>query len=240
MPRQCGAWGAKGHGMVAEIAFSMLDSATQHRIMSYISDMTIEQAASWMDEMRSDHRYDYMKPWHYINIEKGASYTPGKDENVINEIIKAQHDLANKAGMDNDAIRKDILVLMHLVGDMHQPLHVGYADDKGGNAVNVTYLDHNSNLHRVWDSEIIDHEHITLSDCMKRLHKMDKDEIAMFSNTNVESWIRQPRSQLAGVYDFQNNTIDASYSAKNKSVVEDDLVVAGIRLAAILREAFKA
>jgi len=226
--------------MVAEIAFSLLDSGTQQRIKSYISDMSIEQAANWMDEVRSDHRYDYMKTWHYINIDKGSSYTPNKDENVINEIIKAQHELANKAHMDNEAIRKDILVLMHLVGDMHQPLHVGYGEDKGGNSVKVTYLDHSTNLHRVWDSEIIDHENITLNDCLKHLHKMDKDDIAMFSNTNVEIWIRQPRSELAGVYDFQNETIDAAYSARNKSVIEDDLVVAGIRLAAILKEAFKA
>ena len=71
------AWGKRGHGIVAEIAFYNLDDATKTKVKKYIGDMSIEQAANWMDDVRSDHKYDYMKPWHYVNVDKAPSAQDG-------------------------------------------------------------------------------------------------------------------------------------------------------------------
>ena len=141
--------------------------------------------------------------------------------------------------MKEEDIKKDVLIIFHLVGDLHQPLHVGYGNDKGGNDVHVKYKKNPTNLHRVWDSEIIESENVSLADCMKHLRSLDKEEIAALSVINVESWMRQPRSQLNGVYDFKDDEIDEAYISKNKKIIEDDILIAGIRLAAVLKDVLK-
>jgi len=75
VPHVSFAWGKVGHGIVAEIAFSFLDKGTKEKIHKYLGKTSIEGASTWMDELRNDHRYDYMKPWHYVNIPKGKEYT---------------------------------------------------------------------------------------------------------------------------------------------------------------------
>ena len=232
------AWGKRGHGLVAEVAFSLLDSATKERVHRYFADLTIEQAANWMDDVRSDHHYDYMKQWHYLDVDKGQTYQPTNEPNVLNELDLAIKQLQNRDKMSEDDIRKDILVIMHLVGDMHQPLHVGYGNDKGGNNVQVRYKDHGSNLHRVWDTEMIEDQRISLAECLKKVKDMDKEEYAMFANTNTTNWMRQPRAQLDAVYDFKDGIIDDAYVQKNKARVEEEIAIAGIRLATILKSLF--
>ena len=234
------AWGRRGHTLVAQIAVSFLDSPEQKRLQKYLGDMTMEQAGNWMDEIKSEHRYDFMKPWHYVNVEQGKTYEATKEENVINQLSRVINELEHKENMKNDDIRKDLLIAFHLTGDLHQPLHVGYGTDKGGNDLHVKYKNNSTNLHHVWDSDIIDGEHITLSDCINRLKTYDKEQIAMLSVINVETWMRQPRSQLTSVYNFKDDNIDDAYIQKNKKVIEDDLLTAGIRLSALLKIVLKA
>ena len=192
-----------------------------------------------MDDIKSDHRNDYMKQWHYVNVDKGRSYEETKEENIINQLTRVISELHHKENMKEEDIKKDVLIIFHLVGDLHQPLHVGYGNDKGGNDVHVKYKKNPTNLHRVWDSEIIESENVSLADCMKHLRSLDKEEIAALSVINVESWMRQPRSQLNGVYDFKDDEIDEAYISKNKKIIEDDILIAGIRLAAVLKDVLK-
>ena len=65
------AWGRTGHHLIAEIAASIMNESAKANVQKYLGNISFEEASVWMDEMRSDHQYDYMKPWHYINIEKG-------------------------------------------------------------------------------------------------------------------------------------------------------------------------
>ena len=240
LPHHILAWGKQGHGMVAEIAFTMIDSSTKAQVQKYLGSTTIEQASTWMDEVRSDHNYDYMKTWHYVNIEKGTQYTATKDGNIINALNNAINELEHRDKLSNEDIKKNLMIVFHLTGDLHMPLHVGYEGDKGGNAVQVKYLGSQSNLHRVWDTEIIESEKITTSECLAQMKHFNKGEIAALKTINVESWINEPRSLLANVYDFTDNTIDQAYVDKNKKTVEMQLLIAGIRLSAVLAEVFKA
>ena len=234
------AWGKKGHTIVVEIAYKLMDSTTQKTVNLLIDNMGKEHAGSWMDEVRSEHRYDYMKPWHYVNIEKGSVYEPTSQPNVLNQIDSAISHLEHRQNLEPEEVKKNILVLMHLIGDIHQPLHVGYCEDKGGNSVQVKIVGKETNLHWVWDSEIIENEHISLSDCLMRLQGFDKDFIERLQKITPEKWASQPRSLLTQVYNFQNSEIDQAYADRNKTIIEDQLVVAGIRLAAVLNHLFKA
>ncbi len=147
------AWGKKGHALVAEIAFSLLDADTKKAVLSHLAPMTIEDASDfWMDEnKRRPPGYDYMKSWHYVNIDKGHQYRPTDQPNVVNALTRATDELQHKSKLSEPQIKMDLLIVFHLTGDLHQPLHVGYGNDRGGNDVHVSYLGHTSNLHKVWD-----------------------------------------------------------------------------------------
>lgn len=234
------AWGKKGHGIVAEIAFALLDSNTKQTVRKYLGTTTIEEASTWMDEIKSDHQYDYMKAWHYVNIEKGNQYVETKEGNIINALNNAIDTLEHKdkLGLSNEQIKRSLMIVFHLTGDLHMPLHVGYGSDKGGNDIQVKFKSDNTNLHRVWDTQIIESENITANDCLLLYSKFDANEIAGIKQINIENWINEPRSLLDKVYNFQDGTIDQAYIDKNKPIIEQQLLIAGIRLAAVLQHVF--
>lgn len=233
------AWGKMGHKMVVEIAYTMIDAHTRENVQKVLGGMGAEEAGNWMDHIKSDHFYDHMKPWHYVNVAEGKTYEETEEKNVINQLTRVVEELKHKDKMKEDDIRTNLLIIMHLVGDLHQPLHVGYLVDKGGNDIRVKYKGESTNLHRIWDSDIIEQEHITLSDCLQFKRSFDSDELAALTAINVANWMRQPRSQVKGCYAFSDGKIDEAYIAKNKRIIEQEIFLAGARLAAVLNECFK-
>jgi hypothetical protein len=238
-PNHIHAWGKKGHGIVAEIAYSMLDSNTKKSVHRYLGTTTIEEASTWMDDVRSDHSYDYMKSWHYVNIEKGKQYSETKDGNIINALNNSIAILEHRDKMADDEIKKNLMIIFHLTGDLHMPLHIGYENDKGGNDIHTSFLGTPANLHRVWDTEIIEHEGITMTDCLSLYEKMNKGTISELKEVNIVNWINEPRDLLENVYDFMDGQIDHIYIDKNKPIIEKQLLIAGIRLAAVLNKVFE-
>ncbi|MEI8278166.1 MAG: S1/P1 nuclease [Bacteroidota bacterium] len=233
------AWGKKGHNLVADVAARYMDDATRKKVQHYLGSTTFDEASTWMDEMRSDHSYDYMKPWHYVDFPKGKLYNANTEENLVNELNKVIGELNNKSKLSDEQIKTDILILFHLVGDLHQPLHVGYADDKGGNAIKLTFIDKADNLHWVWDNGIIENKKVILSDVVREEANYTPAQLEQLKKINIENWVNAERPLLTAVYDFNNNTIDQAYVDRNIKTVETQLFIAGIRLAAILEQAFK-
>jgi hypothetical protein len=234
-------WGKTGHDLVAEIAFHYLDDATKSNVMKYLKKISIEEAANWMDDMRPNSYYDYMRPWHYINIGKDSAYVPSIKERDILIVLKAAiNDLRHKDSLKLKQVREDLLVLFHLMGDLHQPLHVGYGIDRGGNDIAVSFLNksYHTNLHKVWDFEIIDSKKITLEDCLKQYDQMDPAELTQIQKIDIMEWMKQSRSLLDTVYNIQGGFIDQDYVDRNSRVIEKQLLIGGLRLAAVLKESF--
>ncbi|UAY53628.1 S1/P1 nuclease [Ferruginibacter albus] len=236
------AWGKTGHEIVPEIAFYYLDSSVKKNVLEYLANTSIEDAANWMDNKRSDGSFDYMKPWHYVDFEKGTSYNTCSDNNIVWELQHVLRELSYKNTLPEEEVRLDLLILFHLIGDLHQPLHCGYAQDRGGNDIKLTFLTMPSNLHKVWDEGIIDNQHISMQSCiafMENDYKLGKiKELATADSLNVIDWLNDSRSLLDSVYDFKDNDLTMDYCLKNKAVIQKQLFIAGIRLAAILKKYF--
>lgn len=233
-------WGAKGHKIVAEYAKLAL-SADKHvldSIQFFLGAMTFQEASVWMDEVRSDASYDYLKPRHYVNVERDATYVKTKDENAVNELEAVIAILSTKGPRDKDKIAMALRELFHLVGDLHQPLHCGYAEDKGGNAIAVNYGD-SQNLHSMWDSGLIKEENISLNDCLQFSNTLSKEEVKAIQQINVVKWMEESREYLPFVYGFEKGKITSDYSKKAKPIIQKQLVRAGMRLAAVLFRTFK-
>ena len=232
------AWGKTGHLLVAEIAKSIMNESAKKNVQKYLGNISYEEAAEWMDEVRSQHQDDYMKPWHYINLENGESFVPGNGDNIIDRLNITYIELQHKQKLSTETITTDLLILFHLVGDLFQPLHVGYGTDRGGNDYQVNLNGRGTNLHAVWDKDIIEEENISLDDCMAMYKKMSSAQVANIKNTDFVGWMNKNRKLLDDVYPAKH-TIDNDYLQKNKMVVERQLLYAGIKLDAVLETLFK-
>lgn len=238
IPSQVWAWGSKGHKLVAQIAEKCLDKSVIDSVQKYLGDLSFEEAAVWMDEVRSDQAYNYLKPWHYVNVDKDKTYVKTKDPDIINEIEIAIAALNEKEERDKNKINFALKILFHLVGDIHQPLHCGYSQDKGGNTFQTQLFGKGTNLHKVWDSEIIEETGITLTDCLKMANTLTAMEKNKIQTNDIVIWMNESRELLPNVYNG-GEKITKDYLDKNKLVIEKQLVKAGIRLAMVLQKAFK-
>lgn len=235
---QVGAWGKRGHQLVAQIGFDLLDANTQQTITHYLGNISVPDAGTWMDDQRNNPKYSYMKSWHFINIDKGEQYHPTNDHDIVNELNTAIQNLRHKENLSDEEIRLNILVLFHLTGDIAQPLHVGYGTDLGGNDVTVTFLTKKSNLHKVWDSEIIENQNITKEQCEAFLPNLSDEQKDNIEIIDPVLWMKDSRRLLPRVYAYEDETIDEAYVRKNRATVKKQILYAGMRLATTLEELF--
>ena len=231
------AWGEKGHSMVAEVAFNNLDAKTKNIVLKYLDGMTIEEAANWMDVIKKDHSYDHLKPFHYADFDKGTKVKDTCCDNIIFQLTKSIKELKNYKTLSKEDIKTHLLYLFHLMGDLHQPLHIGYGNDKGGNDVKLFFYDKKTNLHGLFDYGIIEKKDITLKDCMNA-KKYSSQELDKISKGNPLSWALESRSYLDEIYAYPT-PISEAYIEKNTHIIEQQIQLAGIRLAAVLKETFK-
>lgn len=232
------AWGKKGHELVAQIAFQFLDDSTKKIVKGYLGNLSIEEAANWMDDERSNSYYNYMRTWHYLDIDKGEVYKASSERNIITVLHSAIVDLRLYKTIKRKETKRDLLLIFHLMGDLHQPLHTGYAIDKGGNTIEITSPAVSGNLHSVWDTQIIDAKNITLDSCLQLYATLETAEVAALREINELKWMYQSRSLLDTVYSFKDNYLDQQYIDNNARIIKKQLVIAGIRLAAVLNEVF--
>ena len=232
------AWGAKGHKMVAAIAYRFLDNSVKDSVDKYLAGTTIEDASVWMDEIKGDHSLDFMKPMHYINIEKGEEYTHVEGANIINELNSVIGKLRGKE-RSRDSVLLYLRKLIHLVGDLHQPLHVGYGIDKGGNDAQVNLLGKGTNLHKIWDFEIIEKAIIAEDDCLEVKGTYSPSKLKKIKKENLLGWMNESRAYLLSIYSYSGNKVGQEYLDKHIPVVKKQILFGGLRLAHLLNEIFK-
>ncbi|MBX2841605.1 MAG: S1/P1 nuclease, partial [Flammeovirgaceae bacterium] len=129
--------------------------------------------------------------------------------------------------------------LIHLIGDIHQPLHVGNGEDRGGNDVEVEYFWEKSNLHRVWDSGIIDAQQLSYTEYAESIKYVEKDEIKTLQGSKVLDWAYESMSYRETVYDLpEHKKINYRYNFDHLAIVNKRLLQAGIRLAGVLNRIY--
>jgi S1/P1 Nuclease len=233
------AWGKKGHELVAEIANHFLDSAVRETVKKYLGGYSFGEAANWMDDSRSNSYFDYMKPWHYLDMEKGEQYKPAPERNILTVLFSAINELKNQNGLKKKEIKRDILLIFHLIGDLHQPLHTGYASDKGGNTIEIKSQNFASNLHSAWDTQILETESVSYETCMNLYDSMTIAQVDSARKINVLQWYYQSRSYMDTVYNFKNFYLDQQYINTSVTIIKKQLLLGGIRLASVINTLFR-
>ncbi|WP_317898822.1 S1/P1 nuclease [Aurantibacillus circumpalustris] len=231
------AWGPRGHKIVTQIALKYLDKSVIDSVNKYLDDISLEKAGYWMDEVVMNSSYDFMEPWHFIAIESDKTYVKTKDPNVVNVLENLISTLKKKKSSRKEMFLS-LKLLTHLVADIHQPLHCGFGKDKGGSLVKLRFFFKSTNLHEVWDSEILEYQSITAEDCLRLSSQLTKRDITTYQKVDVEAWMQESRVLLSYVYDYKGNKLDDEYLDKTTPIIKMQLVKAGLRLASVLNQTF--
>jgi hypothetical protein len=231
---QAWAWGSQGHQVVAAMAWELLQPATRAevtRLLALEPGETMESLSTWADE----HRNPATGPWHYVNFPRGNCQYDAKRDCPYGHCVVAAIERARAVWASNadDKVRlKALKYLVHFVADVHQPLHAGYRDDRGGNQFQLRAFMRGSNLHAVWDSGL--------------LHQLDRDNAALvallhkvpLSGADVHASMARAAEEScrlvaqAGFYPPER--VDPAYLAHFSPVVLERLALAARRLAWML------
>jgi hypothetical protein len=234
------AWGPTGHRVTGWIAERHLSRKARTALDKMLNGQSLAIASTWMDEVRSDSTYDHMIDWHWVTIPQGENYVSA-DKNPKGDIIgtleRIIRELKTK-GLDKSAQLERVKILIHLIGDIHQPLHVSALDDGGGNNEQVTWFGGHSNLHRVWDSDIIDHTRLSYTEMAQSLGKPSPADIRAWQAASVQEWARESQAHHAQVYDYDTGRLGYRYVYLNYPIIRHRLLQAGVRLAGILNEIY--
>ncbi len=234
-------WGLTGHRVIGSIAEDHLSRKAEKKINQILKDESIAMAGNFMDDIRSDPAYRFLDPWHYCTIPDGLTYeeagTPEQGD-IIMAINKLTEELKTKNFTLGDE-SFTLKLLIHLIGDIHQPLHVGNGNDRGGNEIRVEYFWDDSNLHRVWDSGIIDLQQLSFTEYTKWINHATEKEVSDWQHSDVKDWAMEAVSFRPQVYQIpESKKINYRYNYENIDLVNQRLLQAGIRLAGVLNEIY--
>jgi S1/P1 Nuclease len=234
------AWGPVGHRVVGLVAEHHLSEAAVRGVAAILGSESLARAATWPDEIRSDPAWDRAKPWHFVDLNPGERYataprSPGGDVvEAIRRFSKVLQDPKVEAARKVEALR----FLVHFVGDVHQPLHVGRRDDEGGNSVQVTWFGESTNLHAVWDEKIIESEKLSFTELADFIDHPTETEVRTWQSSEVLDWVEESMAAWPRVYDLGDKKLGYLYAYQNEPLVERRLLQAGVRLAGVLNALF--
>ena len=285
------AWGPTGHRVVAEIAQQHLTKTARERIEKLLHGYTLADVANWPDELRSEKRYDKYKRLHFATVPDGvASYRDSKKDpcgDLVTAIralsaylktgkreellaVKALSDQPDGTGRNacnpeaTEPITPETALrfLVHFMGDLHQPLHVG-GTDLGGNKVNVNWMNRwRTNLHSTWDDEMVDYEKLYYMEYARFLDHAKEAEVAQWQSGDLVAWAdenvamrpllysypdeKSPAPAASVVYAEEPDApppapplISYNYVGAHRTRLRQQLLKGGIRLAGVLNSIFR-
>lgn len=244
LPVKLYAWSMTGHRVIAEIAQRNIKSKTKKEVNRLLSGLPMAYWANWPDFIKSDKtgKWDHTHVWHYVNAPGNLSendfieYIKNvQQENLYSEIPKLVNTLGDKNLSDDDR-RTALIFLIHLMGDAHQPMHVGREEDLGGNKVSLFWFNSPTNLHAVWDGKLIDYEKYSYTEYTDILNIIPDKDRKTHRQGSLESWLYESHQLANELYDGVKNSDNLMYEYcyKYKYVTELQLQKAGLRLAAVL------
>lgn len=237
------AWGQTGHRVVGAIADSYLTDETRQQIQLILGKESLARASTWPDEMRSNPDPFWKKnsgPWHYVTVPKGKNYADIKTPkwgDAVTALTKFRGTILNpNASLEDKQLA--LRFIIHIVGDLHQPLHAGDGTDRGGNDFKVEFFWEDTNLHSVWDSRLIDKQQLSYSEWTDwLLDSITEQERKTWNSTDPLVWIQESTEMRDRIYPDKKE-INWQYAYDHLPTVRVRLKQAGVRLGDYLNELF--
>ncbi|SDR65757.1 S1/P1 nuclease [Gramella sp. MAR_2010_147] len=236
-------WGKTGHRATAEIAENHLNKKAKQAIDDLLNGYGLAFVANYADDIKSDEEYREFGPWHYVNIAPEAKEyrleEASEDGDLVQAIRKCVEVLKDK-NTTRDQKQFYLKMLVHFVGDLHQPFHTGHSEDKGGNDIQVRWFNEGSNIHRVWDSDMINFYQMSYTELALNTKDLSKTQIKSIASGKLLDWVYESRAMAEDLYSGVENgeKLGYSYMYEHMPTVLNQLQKGGIRLAKILNDIY--
>lgn len=240
-------WGLTGHRVVAEIAENHLSKKAKKELRKLIGRETLAWWANWPDFIKSDSNWRHASPWHYVDVPGHISRDsflaaiknlPGK---TLYTQIPAMAAQLKDRSQTLEQRRIALAFLIHLIGDLHQPLHVGRMEDEGGNKITVYWFNEKTNLHTVWDTYFINNQQYSYTEYAHLLDIAGKEQVEAWQNSSIDDWFYESHQLSDTIYDGAPNEskLSYNYNFQFQQILNDQLLKGGIRLAKVLNDALE-
>jgi hypothetical protein len=246
-PMQTMAWGMEGHRVAGQIADSYLTAKARKAIQEILGYETVAMASNWADFIKSDPNYNYLSSWHYIDFDKPYTY----DEMQAFLLHDTNTDAYTKMQFLITELKKKDLskenkllylrMLIHIAEDVHQPMHTGHTEDKGGNDIKITWGNNPTNLHSIWDSQIIEAQQLSYTEYTAAINHTTAAERAEWQKQPISKWLYDSSVLAEKIYSEvkTGDTISPyKYNFTHLEIVNQQLVKAGVHLAGLLNQLF--
>lgn len=240
------SWGVLGHQTIAKIAENHLTPNARQAIEHYLGSASLAEVSTFADEVRSREEYKYTAPWHYIDLPAGYNFEQFsnavlnmKEDNAYKALKKCENDLRDPSKSTDEKVFA-LKFIVHLVGDIHQPMHVSRAEDKGGNTIKVTFNGQPANLHSLWDSRLIEHQGLNYEQLAIRYDRATPAQIKQWQSDDIMKWLYESYQISEQLYADAKNSpnFDEAYFQAHLTIIQQRVEQAGIRLAGLLNNIF--
>jgi len=242
------SWGVTGHQTVGKIAEKHLTPAAKAAVQELLGSETLADVSTWADEVRGQEEYKQTGSWHYINLPLGLGYEEFQkrvegmsDDNVYSALTKLEKEVVDPATPREKKVEA-LKFIVHFVGDLHQPMHVSRAEDKGGNTVQLNFNGQGTNLHAVWDSKLIDKLGLGYEQLASTVDHANAAQISQWQKDPMVKWMWESYVITGRLYmevdAMKSRAIGDKYYEEHIATVEQRLEQAGIRLAGVLNALF--
>ena len=247
LPFQSMAWGVLGHRIVGEIADSYLTKKAKKEVYKILGTESIAMSSNWADFIKSDPAYGYLYNWHFINLNSGLTQEQVQaylDSDTATDAYTKINYLAAALKKRDLAPENKLMylrLLIHIVGDIHQPLHVGRLEDLGGNKIKVMWFNDASNLHQVWDEKLINFQQLSYTEYATAINHTTEAQRKEWQAEPLSSWLYQSYQYAEKIYsDIKqpDQKLDYKYNFNYIAILNQQLLKGGVHLAGLLNEIF--
>ncbi len=236
-------WSKTGHRTTGEVAEKNLSRKARKAIEKLLDGKSLALVSTFGDDIKADRKFKEFSAWHYVNFPSDKKYTdvvPSEYGDVVAGIQKCIAVVKDKNSSKADRIFY-LKLLVHLVGDLHQPMHVGRLEDKGGNDIQLQWFGRGTNLHKVWDANMINDYGMSYTELAESLPKLTKKQKKAIQEGTVYDWVEESQDLANEIYKSVEvgEKLSYRYSYVWWHTVEVQLQRGGLRLAKVLNEIFE-
>lgn len=246
IPMQSMAWGTNGHRISGQIAENHLSPKARLAVKAILGNESIAMASNWADFIKSDDNYKYLYNWHFVDFDRPMAYPE------MVEFLNHDNgtDAYTKLNFLVDELKKKtttkenkllyLRMVIHIVEDIHQPLHTGHTSDKGGNDIKVSWFGKFTNLHSIWDSELVNFQDLSYSEYVRAIDFPTAKQTAEWQSAPISKWVFESSQIADKIYNDvkPEENLSYKYNFKYIDTLNEQLLKGGVRLAGLLNKIF--
>lgn len=244
-------WGQTGHRITGAIAEKYLSRKARRAISVLLDGQSLAAVSTFADEIKSDRSYSKYSSWHYVNYPLDSSYA-NSPKSEYGDIVRGSEyclEVLRNPSSSKEDKAFHLKLLIHFIGDLHQPMHAGRSEDRGGNDIQLQWFGKGTNLHRVWDSDMLQSygmsyrelaDELTREKSTREGRKADKEAREAAMRGSILDWVEESHGYAKEVYASVEvgQKLRYEYNYQYKDLMLERLQVAGWRMAYLLNKTF--